>query len=74
MKAAVVREDGGKYSLVISGKDTGAANTVSVSSTASTTATAISSLQTAQDAVLKMGSLTFSSKTTNLKTSLTDLD
>ncbi|MCX9458538.1 hypothetical protein IG604_22715, partial [Vibrio cholerae] len=28
VKAAVVREDGGKYSLVISGKDTGAANDV----------------------------------------------
>lgn len=62
VKAAVVREKDDQYSLVISGKDTGAANDVSVSSTASTTATAISSLQTAQDALLKMGSLTFSSK------------
>lgn len=62
VKAAVVREKDDQYSLVISGKDTGAANYISVSSTASTTATAISSLQTAQDAVLKMGSLTFSSK------------
>ncbi|KAB7698652.1 flagellar filament capping protein FliD [Plesiomonas shigelloides] len=60
VKAAVVREDGDKYSLVISGKDTGKENAVSVTST--NAATAISSLQTAQDAVLKMGSLTFSSK------------
>ncbi|MGL5265574.1 MAG: flagellar filament capping protein FliD, partial [Plesiomonas shigelloides] len=60
VKAAVVREDGDKYSLVISGKDTGKENAVTV--TSSNAATAISSLQTAQDAVLKMGSLTFSSK------------
>ncbi|HAD42591.1 MAG TPA: hypothetical protein DCF97_05645 [Plesiomonas shigelloides] len=60
VKAAVVREDGDKYSLVISGKDTGKENAVSVTSSNATTA--ISSLQTAQDAVLKMGSLTFSSK------------
>ncbi|KAB7697151.1 flagellar filament capping protein FliD [Plesiomonas shigelloides] len=60
VKAAVVREDGDKYSLVISGKDTGKENAVSVAST--NTATKIDSLQTAQDAVLKMGSLTFSSK------------
>ncbi|WP_370598247.1 flagellar filament capping protein FliD [Plesiomonas shigelloides] len=60
VKAAVVREDGDKYSLVISGKDTGKENAVSVAST--NTATKIDALQTAQDAVLKMGSLTFSSK------------
>lgn len=60
VKAAVVREDGDKYSLVISGKDTGKENAVSVAST--NTATKIDVLQTAQDAVLKMGSLTFSSK------------
>ena len=60
VKAAVVREEGDKYSLVISGKDTGKENAVTV--TSSNAATAISSLQTAQDAVLKMGSLTFSSK------------
>lgn len=60
VKAAVVREDGDKYSLVISGKDTGKENAVSVDST--NTATKIDVLQTAQDAVLKMGSLTFSSK------------
>lgn len=60
VKAAVVREDGDKYSLVISGKDTGKENAVSVAST--NKATKIDVLQTAQDAVLKMGSLTFSSK------------
>lgn len=60
VKAAVVREDGDKYSLVISGKDTGKDNAVTVKS--SNTATKIDALQTAQDAVLKMGSLTFSSK------------
>ncbi|AVQ87690.1 hypothetical protein C7R88_10525 [Plesiomonas shigelloides] len=60
VKAAVVREEGDKYSLVISGKDTGKDNAVKV--TSSNTATKIDSLQTAQDAVLKMGSLTFSSK------------
>ncbi|MGL4433129.1 MAG: flagellar filament capping protein FliD [Plesiomonas shigelloides] len=60
VKAAVVREEGDKYSLVISGKDTGKGNAVSV--TSNNVATKIDSLQTAQDAVLKMGSLTFSSK------------
>lgn len=60
VKAAVVREDGDKYSLVISGKDTGAENTVSVKS--SVTSTNVSELQKASDALLKMGSLTFSSK------------
>ncbi|MGL5266318.1 MAG: flagellar filament capping protein FliD [Plesiomonas shigelloides] len=60
VKAAVVREEGDKYSLVISGKDTGKDNAVTVKS--SNAATKIDSLQTAQDAVLKMGSLTFSSK------------
>ncbi|KAB7709433.1 flagellar filament capping protein FliD [Plesiomonas shigelloides] len=60
VKAAVVREEGDKYSLVISGKDTGKDNAVSV--TSNNAATKIDSLQTAQDAVLKMGSLTFSSK------------
>lgn len=60
VKAAVVREDGDKYSLVISGKDTGKENAVSVAST--NKATKIDVLQTAQDSVLKMGSLTFSSK------------
>ncbi|KAB7684992.1 flagellar filament capping protein FliD [Plesiomonas shigelloides] len=60
VKAAVVREEGDKYSLVISGKDTGKDNAVTVKS--SNAATNIDSLQTAQDAVLKMGSLTFSSK------------
>ncbi|MGL5223367.1 MAG: flagellar filament capping protein FliD, partial [Plesiomonas shigelloides] len=60
VKAAVVREEGDKYSLVISGKDTGKGNAVSV--TSNNAATKIDSLQTAQDAVLKMGSLTFSSK------------
>ena len=60
VKAAVVREEGDKYSLVISGKDTGKGNAVSV--TSNNAATNIDSLQTAQDAVLKMGSLTFSSK------------
>lgn len=60
VKAAVVREEGDKYSLVISGKDTGKENAVSVAST--NKATKIDVLQTAQDAVLKMGSLTFSSK------------
>lgn len=60
VKAAVVREEGDKYSLVISGKDTGKDNAVTVKS--SNVATNIDSLQTAQDAVLKMGSLTFSSK------------
>lgn len=60
VKAAVVREDGDQYSLVISGKDTGAENAVSVTSTASSTH--VSALQPAQDAQLKMGSLTFSSK------------
>lgn len=60
VKAAVVREEGDKYSLVISGKDTGKDNAVTV--TSSNTATKIDALQTAQDAVLKMGSLTFSAK------------
>lgn len=60
VKAAVVREDSDKYSLVISGKNTGKENAVSVAST--NKATKIDVLQTAQDAVLKMGSLTFSSK------------
>ncbi|KAB7664775.1 flagellar filament capping protein FliD [Plesiomonas shigelloides] len=60
VKAAVVREEGDKYSLVISGKDTGKDNAVTVKS--SNKATKIDVLQTAQDAVLKMGSLTFSSK------------
>lgn len=60
LKAAVVREEGDKYSLVISGKDTGKDNAVTVTST--NTATKIDSLQTAQDAVLKMGALTFSAK------------
>ncbi|MGL6002582.1 MAG: flagellar filament capping protein FliD [Plesiomonas sp.] len=60
VKAMLIREDGDKYSLVISGKDTGKENTVSVASSSTTTKS--DSLQTAQDAVLKMGSLTFSSK------------
>ncbi|MGL5990715.1 MAG: flagellar filament capping protein FliD [Plesiomonas sp.] len=60
VKAAVVREDGDQYSLVISGKDTGQESAVTVTSSDMTTQ--VSSLQTAQDALLKMGSLTFSSK------------
>ncbi|MGL4856721.1 MAG: flagellar filament capping protein FliD [Plesiomonas sp.] len=60
VKAAVVREDGDQYSLVISGKDTGDSNAVTV--TSSNSATKINSLQTAQDAMLEMGSLKFRSK------------
>lgn len=60
VKAAVVREDGEKYSLVISGKDTGKDNAVKVKSTV--TSTSVNELQKASDALLKMGSLTFSSK------------
>ncbi|SPZ43920.1 Flagellar cap protein [Plesiomonas shigelloides] len=65
LKAAVVREDGNKYSLVISGKDTGAENAVKViPRDASTTPTV---LQEAQDAKLQVGSdptkvLSFTSK------------
>ena len=60
VKAAVVREEGDKYSLVISGKDTGKENAVKVKSTV--TSTSVNELQKASDALLKMGSLTFSSK------------
>ncbi|MGL4770158.1 MAG: flagellar filament capping protein FliD [Plesiomonas shigelloides] len=60
VKAAVVREEGDKYSLVISGKDTGKDNAVKVKSTV--TSTSVNELQKASDALLKMGSLTFSSK------------
>lgn len=60
VKAAVVREEGDKYSLVISGKDTGKDNAVTVKSTV--TSTSVNELQKASDALLKMGSLTFSSK------------
>lgn len=60
VKAAVVREEGDKYSLVISGKDTGKVNVVKVKSTV--TSTSVNELQKASDALLKMGSLTFSSK------------
>lgn len=60
VKAAVVREDGNKYSLVISGKDTGKDNAVKVKSTVMSTS--VNELQKASDALLKMGSLTFSSK------------
>ncbi|MGL5218670.1 MAG: flagellar filament capping protein FliD [Plesiomonas shigelloides] len=60
VKAAVVREEDDKYSLVISGKDTGKDNAVKVKSTV--TSTSVNELQKASDALLKMGSLTFSSK------------
>ncbi|MGL5005882.1 MAG: flagellar filament capping protein FliD [Plesiomonas sp.] len=61
VKAAIVREEGDKYSLVISGKEMGQENAVTVSSS-DPSGTQVSSLQTAQDAILEMGSLTFSAK------------
>ncbi|MGL4925312.1 MAG: flagellar filament capping protein FliD [Plesiomonas shigelloides] len=68
IKAVVVREEGDKYSLVISGKDTGAAYSVKANATSAGGKKIESTqLQPAQDAILKMDLLTFSSKSNKFK-------